>query len=67
MTIQQMIEPKLVIAEKRKILIDDSYDEARYMVDVFYHCPSCDLILSRTHMDEKIHFCYNCGQAVKWK
>ena len=26
MTIQQMIEPKLVIAEKRKILIDDSYE-----------------------------------------
>lgn len=59
-------EAKNVIAEKRKILDDDSYDEAMYCEDTFYHCPSCNRNLSRTHMNKDIHFCSSCGQAVKW-
>lgn len=59
-------EPKPVVAEKRRILLDDSYDDAKYFEDTFYHCPSCDRVLSRTHMKKDIRFCENCGQAVKW-
>ena len=59
-------EPKNVIAEKRRVLLDDSCDEPRYYEDTFYHCPSCDLILSRTHINNNIHFCNNCGREVKW-
>ena len=59
-------EPKNVIAEKRRVLFDDSGDEPWYCEDTFYHCPSCDLIFSRTHMNKDIHFCSNCGQEMKW-
>lgn len=60
-------EAKNVIAEKHKILLDDSYDEAQFGEDTFYHCPSCNRNLSRTHMNKDIHFCSSCGQAVKWE
>ena len=42
-------------------------EERIYTHDVFYRCPSCNLVLSRTHKDKDINFCKNCGQAVKWE
>lgn len=59
-------EAKSVIADKRHIIWDDSYDEATYFEDTFYRCPSCNRVMSRTHMKKSIHFCEECGQAVKW-
>ena len=55
-----------VVEEERRVLWDETDDGPVYTHDVFYHCPSCNLILSRTHKDKDINFCENCGQAVKW-
>lgn len=56
-----------VVEEERRVLWDETDDGPIYTQDVFYHCPSCNLILSRTHKDKDINFCKNCGRAVKWE
>ena len=59
-------EAKPVVCEERRIVDDVTDDGVIYSKDLFYHCPSCNLILSRTHKDKDVHFCYRCGQEVSW-
>ena len=61
-----MLKEKKVTVEIRQILVDDSCDGPVFDTDKFYHCPECNKVLSRTYPNKDIHFCYECGRAVKW-
>ena len=59
-------EPVKVKKYTKKILIDDSGDEAVVGEEVFFDCGKCGKRLSRSSINNGIQYCWHCGQAVDW-
>lgn len=60
-------EPKPVIVDTRKVLDGETDDGPIFIMDTFYRCSSCGSAFSRTNKNYAIHYCEDCGQAVKWE
>ena len=58
--------PVKVKKHTKRILLDDSGDEAVYGEEVFFDCGKCGQRLSRSYVNNDIQYCWHCGQAVKW-